>query len=330
MSLLDVQNLDVALDTARGPARAVRDVSFSLDAGETLGIVGESGCGKSMTALALMGLLPENARAGGRVMFDGDDLLSLPERTLCKYRGGRIAMIFQEPMSSLNPVQRVGKQISESLTLHQGLRGRRARDEVVALLDRVGIPEPELRYRNFPHQLSGGQRQRVMIAMALANKPDLLIADEPTTALDVTIQKQILDLLRALVTDAGMAMILISHDLGVIANTVDRVAVMYGGAVVETGPAATFFGDIAHPYTRGLFGAVPRVERRRAGLRRLVTIPGTVPELSDIPPGCPFSDRCAWVVEACRDAPPPLETLKDAHQVACIRHEAVLTGESGP
>jgi len=201
MSLLDVRNLDVSLETARGSARAVRNVSFSLDRGETLGIVGESGCGKSMTALALMGLLPENAWAGGSIMFDGADLLTLSERALCKYRGGRIAMIFQEPMTSLNPLQRVGAQIAESLALHQGLRGRRARDEVVTLLQRVGIPEPATRMRSFPHQLSGGQRQRVMIAMALANKPDLLIADEPTTALDVTIQKQILDLMRGLIVD---------------------------------------------------------------------------------------------------------------------------------
>lgn len=322
MSLLDVQNLGVTLQGAR----AVRDVWFSLGKGETLGIVGESGCGKSMTALALMGLLPENAEATGRVMLDGEDLLALPERALCKYRGGRIAMIFQEPMTSLNPVQRVGNQIAESLALHQGLRGRRARDEVVALLDRVGIPEPETRFRNFPHQLSGGQRQRVMIAMALANKPDLLIADEPTTALDVTIQKQVLDLLRDLVADAGMAMILISHDLGVIANTVDRVAVMYGGGFVETGPAATLFGDITHPYTRGLFDAVPRVERHRAGHRRLATIPGVVPALGDMPAGCPFSDRCDWVVEACRRKPPPLETLDNAHQVACIRHAEIRAG----
>ncbi len=321
MSLLTVENLEVAIETVDGPARAVSDVSFSLNDGETMGIVGESGCGKSMTALAIMGLLPENARAQGAVALDGTNLLTEPERSLRRYRGGRIAMTFQEPMTSLNPLHRIGRQIAESITLHRRLRRSQARDEVINLLDRVGIPEPERRVRNYPHELSGGQRQRVMIAMALANNPALLIADEPTTALDVTIQKQVLDLIRSLVAERGMALILISHDLGVIANTVERVAVMYGGRFVETGPTDAIFRKPAHPYTRGLLGAVPRVVRGGgASRRRLATIPGRVPALADLPPGCPFSDRCAYVEDACRRWVPALQGVSSGHAVACPRH----------
>jgi peptide/nickel transport system ATP-binding protein len=324
VTLLSVENLTVTLDTARGPARAVRDLSFSLDRGETLGIVGESGCGKSMTALALMRLLPENARTSGAINLAGDNILEYSEAAMCAVRGNRIGMVFQEPMTSLNPLHTVGHQIAETLTLHRGVSRREAHGEALRLLDLVGIPEPARRLHNYPHQLSGGQRQRVLIAMALSCDPDLLIADEPTTALDVTIQKQILDLVRRLIDDLGMALILISHDLGVIATHVERVLVMYGGADVESGPTAELFSDISHPYTQGLFGAIPRLGQRFKGgkaARRLSTIPGTVPDLADLPGGCTFSDRCPHVTEACRAAPPPAVEVGARHTAACLHVE---------
>ncbi|MDA0262234.1 MAG: ABC transporter ATP-binding protein [Proteobacteria bacterium] len=323
MTLLTVENLTVTLDTVQGPGRAVRDLSLTLEKGETLGIVGESGCGKSMTALAIMGLLPENARTEGRVIFDGSDLLALSEDEMCQIRGNRIAMVFQEPMTSLNPVHPIGRQIAEALVLHRRLSHAGAKREAIALLDRVGIPHPAQRYGHYPHQLSGGQRQRVMIAMALSCSPDLLVADEPTTALDVTIQKQILDLLRSLIDDLGMGLILISHDLGVIANNVDEIIVMYGGAAVERGPTAAIFRELSHPYTQGLFGAVPRLGRSHAnGQRgRLTSINGTVPELIDLPDGCTFADRCGFVSEQCRTAPPPMVEVAAGHAAACIHLE---------
>ena len=320
MPLLAVENLTVTLDTVRGPGRAVRDLSFELDRGATLGIVGESGCGKSMTALALMGLLPENARTDGRVVFDGHDLLTLTESELCEVRGNRVAMVFQEPMTSLNPVHPIGRQVAEALVLHRGLNRGAAKREAIALLDGVGIPLPSQRFDNYPHQLSGGQRQRVMIAMALSCGPDLLIADEPTTALDVTIQKQILDLLRELIDDLGMGLILISHDLGVIAQSVDEIIIMYGGAAIERGSAATIFGELSHPYTQGLFGAVPRLGLRRDDGQpvRLSSISGTVPELNELPDGCTFADRCELTTDECRAAPPPLVEISAGHAAACI------------
>ncbi len=332
--LLSVENLSVTIDTMSGPARAVRDMSFSLERGATLGLVGESGCGKSMTALALMGLLPETGQASGAVLLDGENLLGYSEDAMCRVRGNRVAMVFQEPMTSLNPLHTVGHQIGEALSLHRKLGRSEARKEALRLLDIVGIAEPDKRLANFPHQLSGGQRQRVMIAMALSCGPDLLIADEPTTALDVTIQKQILDLIHDLVSDLGMAMILISHDLGVIAQSVDRVYVMYGGATVESGPTGALFQDLSHPYTQGLFAAVPKLGQRAKGpdgtkRQRLTTIPGVVPELADLPSGCTFADRCTLVSEECRAAPPPLIDVAADHFAACIRLEEARERWSG-
>ncbi len=311
----------MTLDTARGPARAVRGLNFSMERGETIGIVGESGCGKSMTALAIMRLLPENSRTAGVISLAGENILGYSEAAMCAVRGNRIGMVFQEPMTSLNPLHTVGNQIAETLILHRGMTRREAKGEALRLLDLVGIPDPARRLHNYPHQLSGGQRQRVLIAMALSCDPDLLIADEPTTALDVTIQKQILDLVRRLIDDLGMALILISHDLGVIASHVDRVLVMYGGAAVESGPTAALFGDISHPYTQGLFGAIPRLGQRFKGdesARRLRTIPGTVPDLADLPDGCTFADRCTLVSDACRSGSPPAVEVARGHLAACV------------
>jgi peptide/nickel transport system ATP-binding protein len=324
MALLEVENLAVRLRTARGPATAVHDVSFTLERGETLGLIGESGCGKSITALALIGLLPENAALSGRITFDGRNLIEETEAALCRIRGNRIAMIFQEPMSALNPLHSIGRQVAEPLKLHRGLATAAARAEAIRLLDRVGLPAAARRLDAYPHQLSGGQRQRVSIAMALACKPDILIADEPTTALDVTVQGQILDLIAALVADSGMALILISHDLGVIAENVGRMLVMYGGSVVESGPTEAVFGRLAHPYSQGLFAARPKLGALRG--TRLDTIPGLVPELADLPPGCPFADRCRLAVEACRAAPPPPQQVGPQHVARCIRLDAALAG----
>ncbi|MEL3891872.1 ABC transporter ATP-binding protein [Ferrovibrio sp. MS7] len=314
MALLEVENLRVELATARGPAAAVRGLDFSLERGETLGIVGESGCGKSMTALALMGLLPDGAKLSGRIAFQGRDLVGLPEAELCKLRGNRISMIFQEPMTSLNPLQRIGEQIAEPLLLHEGLTRAAAQERVLGLLDRVGLPNPRQRIDAYPHQLSGGQRQRVMIAMALACNPDILVADEPTTALDVTIQGQILDLIDELVAERGMALILISHDLGVIAESVRRVLVMYAGIAAEQGPVHEVFAAMAHPYARGLFAAMPRLGRG-AGL--LPTIPGIVPDLHELGAGCPFAPRCALADQTCRAQMPPPVPIGPGHVAAC-------------
>lgn len=297
MPLLDVKNLSIELPTSRGPAQAVRDVSFTLARGQTLGWVGESGCGKSITALALMGLLPERAVVRGSVLLDGQELVGLPDDDLCHLRGNRIGMIFQEPMTALNPVHTIGNQVAEPLRWHRGVSRGEAREQAMDLLDRVGIPHAARRFDAYPHQFSGGQRQRITIAMALACNPDVLIADEPTTALDVTIQGQILDLISDLVQERGMALILISHDLGVIAQNATRTMVMYGGSVVESGATTEVFARPAHPYTRGLFGARPVLGALRGA--RLNTIAGTVPELMDLPQGCPFSDRCTFAVAQC-------------------------------
>jgi peptide/nickel transport system ATP-binding protein len=320
--LLDVAGLSVALPSVDGPVRVVRDVSFRLGRGEILGIVGESGCGKSMTALALMGLAPDGATVSGRVALHGEDLLALDEPAMCAVRGNVMSMVFQEPMTSLNPVQTVGVQVAEPLRVHRGLSHRASHTAVFGLLARVGLEPAERFARAYPHQLSGGQRQRATIAMALACEPDVVIADEPTTALDVTVQGQILDLLLDLVAERDMALVLISHDLGVIAETVDRVAVMYGGRIVEEGPTASVFGVLAHPYTRGLFGAVPRVEAARAGRRRLPSIPGSVPEFGALPPGCPFSSRCAYADNHCRASVPSDVEIGRGHRVACLHLDA--------
>ncbi|WP_119418733.1 ABC transporter ATP-binding protein [Desertibaculum subflavum] len=317
MPLLEVENLTVTLATNRGPGDAVRNVAFALDRGETLGLVGESGCGKSITALALMSLLPERARIAGSIRLDGRELTTLGEDQLCGLRGDRMAMIFQEPMTSLNPVQTIGRQVAEPLILHKGMTRAAARERALDLLDRVGLPNPAARLDQFPHQLSGGQRQRVMIAMALACDPDLLIADEPTTALDVTIQGQILDLILDLVEERGMALLLISHDLGVIAETTQRMMVMYGGSVVEAGPTAEVFARMAHPYTRGLFAARPKLGP--ATETPLATIAGVVPELADLPPGCPFANRCPLMIPPCNDGLPPPLPMGPDHISRCIR-----------
>jgi peptide/nickel transport system ATP-binding protein len=322
--LLEVRNLHVKLHTHRGPAFAVRDVSFTLERGETLGLVGESGCGKSMTVMALMGLLPENAQVTGSIRFDGQELVGMSDAAMCEIRGDRIGMIFQEPMTALNPVHTVGRQVAEPLRLHRGMAADAARKEAIALLDRVGIPDAAQRIDAYPHQFSGGQRQRITIAMALACGPQLLIADEPTTALDVTVQKQILELIRGLVAERGMALMLISHDLGVIAQNVRRMLVMYGGAVVESGATADVFAHRAHPYTRGLFAARPGL--RTAKGQRLATIAGTVPELVDLPPGCPFAGRCAFTIPRCHVTVPPPETLGAGHEVKCIRLRDIEAG----
>ena len=322
MSLLQVTDLRVRLATQRGPADAVRGVSFALERGETLGLIGESGCGKSITALALLGLLPERAEVSGSIRFDGEELVGRGDAEMCRLRGNRIGIIFQEPMTALNPLHTIGHQVAEPLRLHKGAAEAEARRQAVALLDRVGLPDAARRADAYPHQLSGGQRQRVTIAMALACNPDLLIADEPTTALDVTIQGQILDLIADLVAERGMALLLISHDLGVIAENVARMLVMYGGSVVESGRTEQVFGRMAHPYTQGLFAARPKLGA--APGTRLQTIAGTVPELVDLPPGCPFTDRCRLAIAACRDTVPPPVTIAPGHEARCLRVEAAL------
>ncbi|HNW64294.1 MAG TPA: ABC transporter ATP-binding protein [Piscinibacter sp.] len=321
--MLDVRDLRVVLPTARGPAAALRGVSLSLGAGEKLGLIGESGCGKSLTALALMGLLPEGAQVEGSIRLSGQELVGLPDEAMARLRGDRLAMIFQEPMTALNPLHTIGAQVAEPLRLHRGLDRSTARSEALRLLDRVKLPEAAKRLDAHPHQLSGGQRQRVMIAMALACGPDLLIADEPTTALDVTLQHEVLMLIDELVQGSGMALLLISHDLGVMARHVQRVAVMYGGAVVEAGPTAAVFGHLAHPYTQGLHAARPRLGATRG--TRLATIPGRVPELADLPPGCPFAERCARAADDCRRAMPPEVAVGAAHMARCLHLDVSVT-----
>ena len=320
-TLLEVTDLRVTLQTARGLAEALRGIDLQIERGGTLGLIGESGCGKSMTAMAIMGLLPHGAAVSGSVRLNGAELLGASEPAMCRLRGNRIGMIFQEPMTALNPLHTVGDQIAEPLRLHRGLPRAAARAEALRLLDRVRLPQAAQRLDAWPHQLSGGQRQRVTIAMALACGPDLLIADEPTTALDVSIQREILELIGELVAATGMALLMISHDLGVMARTVERVAVMYGGTVVESGPTDEVFAHLAHPYTRGLYAARPRLGAPREGGRkpRLATIPGRVPELVDLPAGCPFADRCAWVIDACRAGLPEPVVVGPAHTARCIR-----------
>ena len=328
--LLQAHNLRVELHTHRGSAPAVRGMSFALERGDTLGLIGESGCGKSMTALALMGLAPDNATVSGSLKLDGRELVGLPDREWRRLRGARIAMVFQEPMTALNPVHTIGRQIMEPLRLHRQLHTADARQRALALLDRVGIPEPARRFDSYPHQFSGGQRQRIMIAMALACEPDVLIADEPTTALDVTVQKQILALIAELVAERGMALVLISHDLGLIAQNVQRMLVMYGGEVVESGAAADVFAHPAHPYTRGLLAARPSLAQRLVAHRseRLPTIPGTVPDLFHMPPGCPFAGRCAFTAPGCAELAPPEVALSDTHLFRCRRADAVLASDA--
>ncbi len=324
MTLLAVDGLTVAFRTGRGEVTAVEDLSFTLDADEVLGLVGESGSSKSVSALAILGLLPRPAArvVGGRVGFEGANLLTLPERRLRRLRGPGIGMIFQEPMSSLNPVFTIGDQITETLRAHEQIGPAAARARAVALLDRVGIPSAAHRLQDYPHQLSGGQRQRVMIAIALSCNPRLLIADEPTTALDVTIQAQILDLLLDLRAERGMAVLLITHNMGVVAETADRVLVMYAGRIAEQAPVAALFDSPAHPYTSALLSCVPALDQ---DLRRLPAIPGSLPDPARRPPGCRFAPRCALHISACDDRPPPLLSIAPGHEAACIRTAEALS-----
>ena len=315
--LLSVDDLRVQFWTGSGLVYAVNGISFEVPAGETLGIVGESGCGKSVTALALLGLLPRAGRVkSGTARLEGRDLLQLKDRELRRLRGRQIAMIFQDPMTSLNPVLTIGRQIREALQAHFEMNRKEAEARAAELIDRVGIPSAKARLRDYPHQFSGGMRQRAMIAMALACEPKLLIADEPTTALDVTIQAQILDLLRELVAEENAALILITHDLGVVAGMCERVNVMYGGMFMETGSAEQLFGSPRHPYTLGLLQSVPRLD---AGRRlRLHPIEGAPPNMLRAPTACPFQPRCAFEVDLSRREVPPLVEIEPGHKVACF------------
>ena len=315
--LLSIADLTVEFPTDHGPARAVDRVSLAVTRGEVLGVVGESGCGKSMTALSVLRLVPSPGRiTSGEIRFVGQDLLSLPLRALQALRGRKIAMIFQEPMTALNPVLTVGEQIAEMLRLHLRVSRSEAKTRAIELLRLVRIPSPEKRWSEYPHQLSGGMRQRVMIAMAVSCEPDLVFADEPTTALDVTVQAQILDLLADLRERLGMAMVLISHNLGVIAQVAHHVAVMYAGRIVEHTTTTRLFSDPQHPYTRGLLGSLPSLDGRgRRG--RLIAIPGTVPSLGASLHGCAFAPRCPLAIDVCRREDPPLETKRPGHLARC-------------
>ncbi|KPW83189.1 MULTISPECIES: ABC transporter ATP-binding protein [Pseudomonas] len=308
---------DLTVRFAGAPANVVDGVSFSVKRGKTLAIVGESGCGKSVTSMGLMGLLPSTARVGASDSLLIDEaLLGMSEERLLDVRGNRMAMIFQEPMTSLNPVFTIGEQIAESVMRHQGLSDKAARQRALDMLEKVRVPDARQRLDAYPHELSGGMRQRAMIAMALANDPALIIADEPTTALDVTIQAQILSLIANLQTETGTAMILITHDLGVVAEVADDVMVMYAGRVVESGPVKTLFDDPQHPYTIGLMGSMPSIGPREG---RLATINGRVPTPAEMPGGCRFAGRCPFVIQQCRDERPPLLELSPGHFAACIR-----------
>ena len=320
--LLSIQNLRVSLETAHGQVEALRGLSFDMQRGEKIGLIGESGCGKSLTALAIMGLLPARAQIQGSISLNGTQLIGMPDEGMCKIRGARIGMIFQELMTALNPLQTIGHQIAEPLLLHQNMTVSAAKLRALELLERVQMPRAKERLLAYPHQLSGGQRQRVMIAMALACQPDILIADEPTTALDVTVQKDVLALISQLVSEDGMGLLLISHDLGVMRDQVDRVMVMYGGAVVESAPTEALFQTRLHPYTQGLFAARPQLGLKRG--TRLSTIPGQVPELSNWPGACAFADRCAHVQASCRDALPSLVKVSEPlHYVRCPQWENI-------
>ena len=320
MALLEVERLQTHFGTPDGVVRAVEGLSFHIDAGETLAVVGESGCGKSVTSMSILRLIAEPpGRIAGEVRFEGRDLLRVSEAEMRKLRGNDVSMIFQEPMTSLNPVLTVGRQIGETLRLHGGMGKRAAEERAAEMLTLVGIPAPGRRVREYPHQLSGGMRQRVMIAMALACNPKLLIADEPTTALDVTIQAQILDLMRDLKTRLGSAIMLITHDLGVVAEMAQRVVVMYAGRKVEEAPVAAIFGNPQHPYTRGLLGAVPRLgsSLSLAGRTKLAEIPGQVPSLRKPIVGCAFAGRCLSATDLCREVAPAVELKRPGHRVAC-------------
>lgn len=315
MKLLDVNNLDVRFDTPEGEVVAVNQLNFALQSGETLGLVGESGSGKTQTAFALMGLLAKNGTATGSATFAGQDLLSLPEAAMNRIRAEQIAMIFQDPMTSLNPYMKVGNQLMEVLQFHRGMNKKVAFAESVRMLDAVKMPEARKRMTMYPHEFSGGMRQRVMIAMALLCQPQLLIADEPTTALDVTVQVQIMTLLQELKDDFNTSIILISHDLGIIAGLCDRILVMYAGQTMEYGSTDDIFYQPSHPYTRALQASIPRID---SPLRALATIPGNPPDLLNLPDGCPFQDRCQHVTDECLQQTPQLLSFSEGRQRACF------------
>lgn len=310
-NLVELRNLKVAFDGVQ----VLHGIDLDVKPGEALGLVGESGCGKSVTWLAALGLLPGKARVTGSVRVEGREVCGAPRQALEGVRGGRVAMIFQDPSSSLNPVLRIGRQITEALVLHRGLHGAAAKAEALRLMDLVGIPDARRRFELYSHEFSGGQCQRLMIAMALAGQPDLLIADEPTTALDATIQAQILDLLIALRAETGMATVFISHDLGAVSQVCERVCVMYAGRVVEQGSIEQLFSEPRHPYTRGLFDAIPRIDGPR---NRLIPIPGTVPNPKHLSAGCAFAPRCARATDGCTDQRPMLEPMEDGRRLACF------------
>jgi oligopeptide/dipeptide ABC transporter ATP-binding protein len=321
-TLLKVEDLHTYFFTGGSVAKSVRGVDLTIDKGETLGLVGESGSGKSVTAQSIMRLVqqPTGRIVRGRILFEGHDLATATDDEMRHIRGKRISMIFQEPMTSLNPVIRIGEQIAEVVRLHRGLPVREALDYAVGMLAKVGIADPERRVAEYPHELSGGMRQRVMIAIALACGPQIVLADEPTTALDVTIQAQILDLMRALQRDSGVAILLITHDLGVVAEMAQRVAVMYAGQIVEQADVADLFEQPLHPYTIGLLTSIPRVDDAASSDRTLPAIPGMVPSLADLPVGCAFQDRCPKVHERCRQESPPLDEIGARHHVRCWLH----------
>ena len=326
--VLEVKNLRTSFFTEEGEVKAVDDVSFNVYKGKTIGIVGESGCGKSVTSLSIMRLVqtPPGRIVGGEILYKGRDLLKLDMPSMRKIRGNEISMIFQEPMTSLNPVFTIGNQICEAISLHQDLPRSEVRNKAIEMLKLVGIPSPEKRIDDYPHQLSGGMRQRVMIAMALSCNPHILIADEPTTALDVTIQAQILDLLKELQAKVGMGLILITHDLGVVAEVADEVVVMYAGRVVEQGTVREIFANPKMPYTRGLLNSIPTLSKDPTGKvkkKRLETIPGIVPNLLHLPKGCRFQERCSYVVGECKEREPDLRTIRPddeiSHAIRCVR-----------
>jgi oligopeptide/dipeptide ABC transporter ATP-binding protein len=328
-TVLEIEDLRTHFFTADGVVRAVDGVSYAVRSGETLGVVGESGCGKSVTALSILRLVadPPGRIVGGAIRFAGTNLLDLTERDMEDVRGNDISMIFQEPMTSLNPLLTAGRQIAEAIALHRGVSRREAMDAAIEMLRRVHIPEPAQRAHAYPHQLSGGMRQRVMIAMAVSCNPKLLIADEPTTALDVTIQAQILDLMRELQETLGTAIILITHDMGVVAETADRVVVMYAGRIVEEAGAKDLFEAPGHPYTKGLLGSIPNVEvaaHIRGRRPRLSEIKGMVPSLANLPQGCSFAPRCGFATDQCRASYPPLLQYRPGHWIACWHAERVL------
>jgi len=321
-ALLQIEDLEVRFAGPAGGVRAVDGISYGVDAGESVAVVGESGCGKSVSALAVMGLVPSppGRIAGGAIRFQGRDLLQMGEEDIRKIRGPQIAMIFQEPMTSLNPLLAIGTQLAEGMRLHLGLSSSAARARAVELLTMVGISEPERRLAQYPHHFSGGMRQRVMIGMALSCHPKLIIADEPTTALDVTIQAQILDLLKDLTSRLGTALVLITHNLGIVARYTDRVNVMYAGRIVESGTTRQIFARPRHPYTIGLMGSVPRLDRPRA--ERLIPIRGQPPDLARLDGACSYRPRCRWAIPRCAEAFPPLEAVEPGHRSACFRkHE---------